>query len=292
MSKELRSPLVLRGRAFTWGRRTYVMGIINATPDSFSGDGLGDDAAAAVERAVSFAQAGCDIIDVGGESTRPGHVAVPEAEEARRVIPVLRAIRQAVDLPLSIDTLKPAVASEALAAGADVVNCIWGAPAGIVDAVSRAHAGLVVTHNRAAPDYAGDLVVEVVDRLSEAANAARAGGVAAERIIVDPGIGFGKTADHNVQILSRLKEVADRLPYPLLVGASRKSFIARIMGDSSADRSFGTAAAVALAVAGGADIVRVHDVRSMVQVVAVSDAVCRHGRAVPREAVDGQAAIR
>jgi dihydropteroate synthase len=269
------APITIRGATFAWGTRTYLMGIINATPDSFSGDGLFHDAAAAAERARSFVEAGCHILDIGGESTRPGHVPVDEAEELKRVIPVIRAVRAAVDSPISIDTFKPTVARAALEAGADVINCVWGAIPGISDAASESGAPLIVMHNRAAPDYPGDVVTEVIASLERSTRDAQAFGVAEHNIIVDPGIGFGKTAAHNVQILRRLHEVTSSLPYPVLVGTSRKSFIGHLTGLPVERRAFGTAATVALAIAAGADIVRVHDVAEMATVAAVADAIAR-----------------
>ena len=270
-------PMTIRGREFRWGRRTYVMGIINVTPDSFSGDGLSGDVEAAVRRARSFARAGVDIIDIGGESTRPGHEPVGEAEEAARALPALAAIRAAVDLPISIDTFKPAIASAALEAGADIVNCVWGAVPGIVDVAARAGVPLVVMHNRNSTDYEGDCVDEIIRSLGDSAEQARRAGVA--RVIIDPGIGFGKTPDQNVVVLGRLGEFVERLPYPLLVGTSRKSFIGKITELPVEERVFGTAASVALAIASGADIVRIHDVESLMPAVEVADAICRVGLA-------------
>ncbi|HEY5093757.1 MAG TPA: dihydropteroate synthase [Candidatus Eremiobacteraceae bacterium] len=265
----------LRGATFAWGERTYVMGIINATPDSFSGDGIGADSGAAVRRARAFAAAGCHLLDVGGESTRPGHTPVSESEELERVLPVIAAVRAAVETPISIDTFKPAVARAALDAGADMVNCVWGALPGISEAAARANAPLVVMHNRASPDYDGDVVEIVIESLERGARDAQEAGVRADRIIVDPGIGFGKTAVHNIEILARLHEIAARLPFPLLVGTSRKSFIGALTGLSVERRAFGTAASVVLAIAGGADIVRVHDVEEMLAAAAVADAIVR-----------------
>jgi dihydropteroate synthase len=270
-------PFTIRGRDFVWGSRTYVMGIVNVTPDSFSGDGLAGDLGRAVAQARSFAAAGCDIIDVGGESTRPGHTPVEEAEEASRVIPAVAAIRAAVDLPISIDTYKPSVALAALEAGADIVNCIWGAMQGIVEVAAREDAPLVVMHNRATPDYEGDCVEEVIASLARQAADVR--GACVNRIIVDPGIGFGKTPDQNVAILARLDEFVRALDYPLLVGTSRKSFIGKITGLPAEDRAFGTAASVALAIAAGADIVRIHDVEPLMATIEVADAICRVGAA-------------
>ncbi|HKW45115.1 MAG TPA: dihydropteroate synthase [Candidatus Eremiobacteraceae bacterium] len=269
------APLVIRGARFAWGERTFVMGIINATPDSFSGDGVGGDAAAAAQRAKDFVAAGCHMIDIGGESTRPGHSPVSEADESERVLPVIEAVRAAVDVPISIDTSKPAVAHAALAAGADMVNCVWGAPLDIAGVAARARAPLVVMHNQATPEYDGDVVSRVIESLERSVRDAENAGVPGERIIVDPGIGFGKTAEHNVEILARLREIAERLPFPLLVGTSRKSFIGALTGQPVHGRAFGTAASVALAIAGGADIVRVHDVAEMMAAAAVADAIVR-----------------
>ncbi len=270
---------MIRDRRFEWGARTYVMGIINATPDSFSGDGIGADPGAAVRKALEFEAAGADIIDIGGESTRPGHLPVSDEEEMRRVIPVISSVRAASDIPISVDTFKPAVAVEALAVGADIINCVWGAIPGIVELAARAHVALIIMHNRVNTDYDGDCVSEVIASLQLAARYARDAGVAAEHLIADPGIGFGKTPDHNVQILARLHEFVERLPYPLLLGLSRKSFIGQITGLPVAERTFGTAAALALSIAAGADIVRVHDVAAMRSVVDVADAIVRVGAA-------------
>ncbi len=269
------APLAVRGATFTWGVRTYLMGIINATPDSFSGDGLFDDAAAAAQRARAFVAAGCHILDIGGESTRPGHTQVSEPEELKRVIPFIKAVRTAVDAPISIDTYKPAVARAAIEAGADIINCVWGALPGIPEAAAETGAPLIVMHNRAASDYQGDVVRDVIESLARSARDAQAAGVSAERIIVDPGIGFGKTAAHNIEILRRLGEVTAELPHPVLVGTSRKSFIGKLTGEPVELRAFGTAASVALAIAAGADIVRIHDVAAMAAVAAVADAIAR-----------------
>lgn len=281
--------LSIHGHTFEWGKRTFIMGIINATPDSFSGDGINCDIDAAVTKAVAFANAGCDIIDVGGESTRPGHQPVSDEEELHRTVPAIAAIRSAVAIPISVDTFKPAVAMEAVVAGADLINCVWGAVPGIVELAARASVPLIVMHNRVGDDYR-DCVGEVIGSLELATRHAREAGIPAEHIIVDPGIGFGKTADDNVQILRRLNEFVERLPYALLVGLSRKSFIGKITGQPVEERAFGTAAALALAIAGGADIVRVHDVVDMRAVVDVADAICRVGAAhSPREQATTQA---
>lgn len=268
-------PLVLRNRVFAWGTRTFIMGVINATPDSFSGDGVARDLHATVHRAREFAAEGCDIIDIGGESTRPGHAPVTEEEEAARVLPAIEAVRSAVDIPISVDTFKPAIAARALERGADMINCVWGAIPGIVDVAASCGAPLVIMHNRASADYPADVVEEVIASLERSAIDAIAAGVPEGQIIVDPGIGFGKTPEHNIIILSRLSEFTERLLYPLLVGTSRKSFIGKVTGLPVDQREFGTAASVALAIAAGADIVRVHDVAHMRAVAQVADAICR-----------------
>lgn len=275
------------GGRWNWGRRTHVMGIVNATPDSFSGDGLGGDAAAAVRRGLAHAEAGAAILDVGGESSRPGAQPVDAALELGRVLPVVSGLRQAIEVPISIDTVKPEVADEALRAGASIVNDVWGLrrdPA-MAEVVARHGAILILVHNRAAtpivdglggmyPHVAyADLLSEVRSELLAAAAAAEAAGVSRDAIWCDPGLGFGKTPAQSLELLRRLPEL--RLGYPLLVGPSRKSFIGRILGAPVTERDQGTAAAVALCAAGGADVVRVHDVRAMVEVVAVADAVCR-----------------
>ena len=267
--------LTLRGRTFAWGTRTYLMGIINATPDSFSGDGVSRDLDAARKRAADMVAAGADIIDIGGESTRPGHTPVAEEEEMARVVPVVRALREDLDIPISIDTFKPAIAARAVELGADIINCVWGALPGITAVAAAARVPIVVMHNRADANYEGDVVDEVIRSLERAITDAMQAGVPREHIIVDPGIGFGKTAEHNIEILRRLREVNARLPFPLLTGTSRKSFIGKVTGLPVEQRAFGTAASVAISIAGGADIVRVHDVPEMVAVVRVADAICR-----------------
>ncbi len=274
---------------FAWGTRTLVMGIVNATPDSFSGDGCGTDVEAAVARGLAHLEAGADILDVGGESTRPGAEPVGAAQERARVVPVIRGLRARTKAPLSVDTFKAEVAEAALEAGASILNDVWGLrrDRAIAAVAARHGATLVIMHNRAAaaavdplggmyPQVAyGDLVAEVAAELREAAGWALAAGVPAGRIWLDPGLGFGKTPAQSLTLLRRLAEL--RLGHPLLVGPSRKSFIGRTLGLPVEERDEGTAATVALSVAFGADIVRVHDVRTMVRVARMADAVCRVG---------------
>jgi dihydropteroate synthase len=270
-------------RRFDWGTRTYVMGILNATPDSFSGDGLlggESDEAATGQRAAAAGRAmaadGADLLDVGGESTRPGHEAVSEAEEIRRVVPVIRALRAALpDMPLSVDTTKPAVAEAAIAAGADLVNDVWGVATddGLARVAAAAGLPLVLMHNRAEARYE-DLVPEIVADLAAAIQRAVAAGVPRENLIVDPGIGFGKTAEHNLEVLRELAAL-HALGRPILLGTSRKSTLGKVLDLPPEERLEATLATTALGIAAGADIVRVHDVRPNVRAARMSDAIIR-----------------
>lgn len=267
---------------FAWGERTFVMGILNATPDSFSGDGLlrsRDHVGVAVEQARRMVEEGADLLDIGGESTRPGHAPVDAAEEIGRVVPVVAAVAKALpNVPLSIDTTKVVVAEAALAAGAHLLNDIWGTGTDPAMAGLAAHAGvpLLVMHNRAEPRYV-DVVREVVDDLAAALERAERAGVPPSDLLVDPGIGFGKTADHNVTLLGRL-DALRTLGRPILLGTSRKSTIGRILDLPPDDRLEGTLATTALGIAGGVDLVRVHDVQANVRVARVSDAIVRGRR--------------
>lgn len=259
-----------------WGRRTFVMGIINVTPDSFSGDGLIDRLDEVVRRARAMVEAGADILDVGGESTRPGHIPVPAEEELRRVIPAIRAIREALPhVPISVDTNKAVVAEAALAAGATMINDVRGL-AGDPDmpaVAARAGVPVVIMHDLEIqrPD---ELVPRLIRDLAIRIERALAAGVRWEHIIVDPGFGFGKEPELNLLLLRRLRDLTV-LGRPILVGTSRKRTIGYVLGTPPEDRLEGTAATVALSIANGADIVRVHDVREMVRVVRMTDAVVR-----------------
>jgi dihydropteroate synthase len=274
------------------------MGIVNVTPDSFSGDGLlagsaaggraGSAAAprraAAVDAAVIQARRmvddGADILDVGGESTRPGHQSVSTEEEEARVVPVITAIHAALpDTPVSVDTSKPAVAEAALRAGASLLNDVWGVSPD--DSMARLAAGagvpLVLMHNRAQPEY-DDFVAELVDDLQSAVERAIAAGVTPANLILDPGFGFGKTPEHNLIVMRELARLR-QLGHPILLGTSRTSTIGRIPGTlPPAERLEGTLATTAIGIAAGVDIVRVHDVRANVRAALVADAICRGGR--------------
>jgi dihydropteroate synthase len=256
------------------------MGILNVTPDSFSGDGLlaadADPVAAAVERARAMAADGADILDVGGESTRPGHEVVGVEAEVARVAPVIRAIRQALpNMPISVDTTKPAVAEAALDAGANLVNDVWGVAED--DALSRLAAArgapIVLMHNRAEPRYA-NLVAEILADLQAAIDRALRAGVAWDAIVVDPGFGFGKTPEHNLELLRHLDDVR-LLGRPVLLGTSRKSTLGKVLDLPADQRVEATLATTVLAAAAGVDIVRVHDVRENVRAARMADAVVR-----------------
>jgi dihydropteroate synthase len=262
-------------REWRWGERTLVMAIVNATPDSFSGDGVAGDPERAAALAREAAAAGADVLDVGAESTRPGHAPVSAEEELARLLPALRTIRSRVDLAISIDTSKAAVAEAALAAGADLLNDVRGLTRDPDLAAVAARFGVpVVIMHDVPPDGRGDLVTSVVRELARRLDRALAAGIAWEHLIVDPGYGFGKDWRQNLELLRRQGELRV-LGRPILAGTSRKSTIGKVLGTPPEDRLEGTAATVALAIAGGADIVRVHDVRPMLRVARMTDAIVR-----------------
>jgi len=299
------------GREFRWGERTYVMGIVNVTPDSFSGDGVyvtkeaaalpepSGQAQAATERAVaqalSFLEEGVDIIDVGGESTRPGSAPVDAQTELSRVIPVVRRLREATDAPISIDTYKASVAAEALDAGADLVNDVWALRMDpeLAPLVAERGVPVILMHNRSKPKnaaqqerlggrYVGihyhDLMADIIRELRQRVEHAVQAGIPRSRIIIDPGIGFGKTVEQNLHLLNHVDELRV-LGLPILAGPSRKSFIGYTLDLPPQERQEGTAAAVALCIARGVNMVRVHDARAMLRIVRMSDAIIRAGRA-------------
>jgi dihydropteroate synthase len=274
-----RHELAVRGRVFMWGARTYVMGILNLTPDSFSGDGLlaaDDPAAAAAAQARRMADEGADLLDLGAESTRPGHVRVEPAEELRRLLPALRAVRSALpEMPLSVDTTRPEVGAAAIDAGADLLNDVRGTTPddGMTRLAALRGVPLILMHSRPEAAYR-DVVAEVVDELHRAVERAVARGCARGSLIVDPGIGFGKTPFHNLALLRDLDRLAD-LGLPILLGASRKSTIGRVLDLPPDERLEGTLALTALAIRSGVDIVRVHDVGPNVRAARMADAVVR-----------------
>ena len=279
MSRETR-PLDIRGRRFVLGPRTWLMGVVNVTPDSFSDGGRYFDAGKAVARGLELAAEGADILDVGGESTRPGSLPVPEAEELRRVVPVIEALRKQAAILLSVDTTKAAVARAALDAGADIVNdtSAFRFDPAMAGEVARSGAGVILMHMKGTPltmqdsPRYEDLLGEVGAFLDDRLRLAEAAGIPRERAIIDPGIGFGKTFEDNL-ILLRRQRVFHALGRPLLLGFSRKAFLGRILGAPPGERLEGTIAAAVLSVERGAHILRVHDVGPVARAVRSAEAM-------------------
>ena len=299
--------LKIGSQTFDWGTRTYVMGILNVTPDSFSGDGLlpsplrpspagrgdgGEGVKAALEQARRFVSAGATILDVGGESTRPGSEPVEVEEERQRVIPVIKALaKEFPNTLISIDTYKALIAEEALNSGAHIVNDVWALRADpeLRNVISKRKCPVILMHNRSNPAsvevrsqlgnaYIGaeysDLIEDVKRALMDSVTLARQAGIEDKRIILDPGIGFGKKVEHNLELINRLDEIR-ALGFPVLLGPSRKSFIGYILDLPADQRIEGTAATIAIGIARGADIVRVHDVEYMARVAKMTDALVR-----------------
>ena len=278
MPEELPQTTTRCGRTeFRWGERTYIMGVCNLSPDSFSGDGLGDNIEALVAQAKRMVADGADIIDIGGESTRPSAQPIPAKEELRRVIPAVTRLSKELTVPLSIDTYKSAVASQAIEAGASMINDVWGLKRDPEIARVAAEAGVpIVIMSNQQDTYLSrksDIITEVISSLEQSISLAVKAGVAEENIIIDPGIGFGKSVEQNLEIIRRLSELKV-LGYPVLLGTSRKF----MRGRPFKQRLEATAATVAIGIANGADMVRVHDVRQMVQVCRMSDAIARRRR--------------
>ncbi|BAY60290.1 dihydropteroate synthase [Calothrix brevissima NIES-22] len=276
--------LILRGRCFQWGQQTYLMGVLNVTPDSFSDGGEFNSIHGAVMQAKALVAAGADIIDVGGQSTRPGAEQITLEEELHRVLPVVQALRSEIDLPISVDTTRAEVAKASVAAGADLINDISGGTFDpqMLPTVANLGVPIVLMHIRGNPqnmqqqtDYQ-DLMTEIYNFLAQQITAAKAVGIDEQKIIIDPGIGFAKNYEQNLEIFRRLQSLKT-LKCPILVGPSRKSFIGRILNQPDAKaRVWGTAAACCAAIFHGADILRVHDVKEMRDVLLVTDAIYRH----------------
>lgn len=275
--------LILRGKNFEWGKRTYLMGILNITPDSFSDGGEFATLEAALHQGKKLVAVGADILDIGGQSTRPGAVQISLEQELKRTIPVIQALRSAVSLPLSIDTTRAEVALAGVEAGADLVNDISGGTFDrqMFSTVAQLQVPLILMHLRGTPqtmqqltEYE-NLIGEISDFLAGQIEQAVAAGIARSQLIIDPGIGFAKTYKQNLELLRRLSEFRS-LGVPLLVGPSRKSFIGHVLQQADAkQRIWGTAAACCAAIAGGADILRVHDIDEMRDVCQVADAIWR-----------------
>jgi len=269
--------------SFDFSLKTYIMGILNVTPDSFSDGGLYFNKNTAVEHALKMQDEGADIIDIGGESTRPGSEAVPVNEEIRRVVPVIEGLAKKIKIPISVDTYKSAVAKAALEAGASIVNDISGLrfDPRMPEVAARHKVPVVIMHIKGTPKNMQQnpiykaLIPEIMDYLREGIGIAQGAGIADDKIIIDPGIGFGKTVEHNLEIIKRLNEFTG-FEKPILLGPSRKSFIGKILGDLPVtERLEGTAAAVAVGIFNGANIIRVHDVKEMVKVARIADGIKR-----------------
>ncbi len=292
----MKSPSLQIGSfTFNWGSRTYVMGILNVTPDSFSGDGIiakGDAVEVAVEQARNFLTHGADILDVGGESTRPGSAPVNADDEMERVIPIIQALNKNFpEVLISIDTYKAQVAEEAIRAGAHIVNDVWGLRAddGLASVAAKYKTPVILMHNRSNPAsvevrekfgnaYIGaeydNLIEDVKRELLTSVELAHKAGIAESHIVLDPGVGFGKTREHNLELINRLGEIRE-LGYPILLGTSRKSFIGFTLDLPADQRVEGTAATIAVGITRGADIIRVHDVKEMARVAKMTDAIVR-----------------
>ncbi len=272
------------------GSRTLLMGVVNVTPDSFSDGGRFIERSKAIEHGLELGEHGADILDIGGESTRPGAEPVPLDEELRRVLPVIESLAGRTDVPISIDTCKAAVAEQAVAAGAAIVNDITGlrGDPDMAAVIARTGAAAVVMHIQGTPrdmqfePYYDDVMDEICRYLRESLLIAQRAGVEMEKVIVDPGIGFGKTVEHNLEVLDRLGELKS-LGRPILVGTSRKSMIGKVLDAPVDGRMFGSSATVAVAIRNGAHIVRVHDVAEMSDVTRMTDAICRRRPAVLME---------
>ena len=299
--------LTIRGHTFTWGSRTYIMGILNLTPDSFSGDGLLQpdqgpeefqiDLDGILEKARNFVENGADILDIGGESTRPGAQMVAAEVELKRVLPVVEALASNLDVVISIDTYKASVADAALQKGAHMVNDVWSlrADPDLAGVVAKHHVPIILMHNRSSwahteikerlgGHYVGipydNLLEDVKRELMESVAIARSAGIADDQIILDPGIGFGKSVEQNLELVDRLDEIRT-LGFPILLGPSRKSFIGYTLNLPPDQRLEGTAAAIAIGIARGADVVRVHDFPYMSRVVHMTDAIVRRRGETP-----------
>lgn len=267
--------LSCRGHELPIGDRTIIMGILNVTPDSFSDGGNYIRIEDAVRRARQMVAEGADIIDIGGESTRPGFAKVTQEEELQRVIPVIEALSKEVNVPISIDTYKAEVAKQALAAGAHIINDVWGGQADVrmAEVAASCDCPFIITHNRVNPTYS-DFLRDVTTDLQLYANQAREVGVREERIILDPGIGFAKTYEQNLFLMNHLRTIVD-LGYPVLLGTSRKSVIGLTLNLPPEERLEGTASTVVLGIAQGCGMIRVHDIQAMKRLAVMTDAITR-----------------
>ena len=261
---------------FEYGKRTYIMGILNVTPDSFSDGGNFNEIDKAIKHAKEMIEDGADIIDIGGESTRPGYTYIDPKEEAQRVVPVIKEIKKQIDSPISVDTYKSSVAEEALKVGTDMINDIWGLQKdkNMASIVAKYDAHVCIMHNQDGTEYDKDIMESIKEFLNESINIALNAGIKKEKIVLDPGIGFGKTFEQNLEVLRRLDEL-NELGYPVLLGTSRKSVIGNVLNVEPKERLEGTIATTVLGVRDGVDIVRVHDVKENLKAAKMADAIYR-----------------
>lgn len=263
-------------KVYDFKKRTYIMGILNVTPDSFSDGGSYTTIEKAVQQAKRMEREGADIIDVGGESTRPDHEPVPVEEEIRRVIPVINKLKEEIEVPLSIDTYKAETAAAAIEAGAEIINDIWGAKKdpNMASVAARYDVPIILMHNRDNMNY-DDLIEDMVSDLQESIAIAKKAGVKDEQIVIDPGIGFAKSIEDNYTVMANLERFREKLPYPLLLAASRKRFITKVLDVPPQERDNATGATTCLGIVKGANIVRVHDVKRNVELAKMMDAMLK-----------------
>ena len=271
-----KTPVQAGKYTFNFGERTYIMGILNVNPDSFSDGGEFVDIEAAVQHAKQMVEDGADIIDIGGESTKPGFTEVSVEEELKRVIPVIERLSREIDVPISIDTYKAAVADKAVQAGAVIINDIWGMQKDprMTEIAARHQVPVIIMHNQLGTEYSRDIMEEIYIFLRHSIDLGLQAGIKLENMILDPGIGFGKTSEQNVVVMARMGELND-LGCPILLGTSRKSFIGKILDLVPKERVEGTVATTVMGIMMGADIIRVHDVLENLRAARVTDAVVR-----------------
>ena len=261
---------------FEYGKRTYIMGILNVTPDSFSDGGDFTNVDIAVKHAKDMIEEGADIIDLGGESTRPGHKFVSADEEIKRIVPVIKTLKEEIKVPISIDTYKAEVAEEALKLGVDMINDVWGLTydENMAEVIGKYDAHVCIMHNQDGTEYDKDIMIAIKEFLQNSIDKALKAGIKKEKIVLDPGIGFGKTFEQNIEVLHRLGELQD-LGYPVLLGTSRKSVLGKIVDLPPKERVAPTVATTVLGIRDGVDIVRVHDVKENLQAAMVADKIYR-----------------
>ncbi|MCD8130419.1 MAG: dihydropteroate synthase [Lachnospiraceae bacterium] len=273
--------MIIGKKEFLFGEHTYIMGILNVTPDSFSDGGSYNTLDAALRQAEKLERSGCDILDIGGESTRPGYTKLSDEEEIERVAPVIEAVKARFDLPISLDTYKAGVARAGLLAGADMINDIWGLRydnGQMAEVIAQCGVPCCLMHNRKTAEY-GSLIPEIIDDLKITLEIAKSAGIQEDKIILDPGVGFGKTCEHNLRVLAHMKDLSDRaaggLDYPWLLGASRKSVIGRTLDLPANEREEGTLVTTVMAVEAGWQFVRVHDAEKSARTIRMTEAILR-----------------